>query len=40
MGVSDLMAEAVKSKYIAALLSEGQLRELIQIRRAGGATIS
>jgi hypothetical protein len=32
MGVSDLMAQAVKSKYIAALLSEGQLRELMQIR--------
>jgi hypothetical protein len=32
MGVSDLMAEAVKSKYIAALLPEGQLRDLMQIR--------
>ena len=32
MGLSDLMAEAVKFKYITAPLSEGQLRELIQIR--------
>jgi hypothetical protein len=31
-GVSHLMAQAVKSKYIAALLSEGQLRELMHIR--------
>jgi NitT/TauT family transport system substrate-binding protein len=31
MGLSDLMAEAVKFKYIAAPLSEGQLSELIQI---------
>jgi NitT/TauT family transport system substrate-binding protein len=32
MGLGDLMAEAVKFKYIVAPLSEGQLRELIQIR--------
>jgi len=32
MGLSDLMAEAIKFKYIAAPLAEGQVRELIQIR--------
>jgi NitT/TauT family transport system substrate-binding protein len=32
MGLGDLMAEAIKFKYIIAPLSEGQLTELIQIR--------
>jgi hypothetical protein len=32
MGLGDLIAEAIKFKYIIAPLSEGQLKELIQIR--------
>jgi NitT/TauT family transport system substrate-binding protein len=32
VGLDDLMADAVKFKYISAPLAEGQLKELIQIR--------